>query len=190
MTAKPKQKGGNRKKTDDHEEILNGKAQFIFDKNFHPIDYIQQSRKGLHQVHILLEWNISPKLFSWWKNKYSEMMDAFILGKAAFQVYWIDFLKDHLVLDCKTIFNQRGWEMIMQYGELNTRDRMISITDLHKKKTIQEKNQAVLEALCEQLISLNEAEQLQRIIHQQVQLSEVADLKRKIDEIEAEYGHK
>lgn len=190
MTEKKKQHGGHRRKPESHEDILKGTARFVFDPAFHPQNYVAESRKGLHHFHITLAWGISLKMFSEWKQKYPAMFDAFIMGKAAFTCYWIDILKENLILDCKTIFNQRGWEMIMQYGELNTRDRMITLTGLNKKKTIAAKNQAVLDALCEQIISLNEAEQLQRIIGQQVQLGEVADLKRKIDEIEAEYGHK
>lgn len=177
-------------KTDDHEEILNGNAKYVYDKGFHPQDYVAQSRQGLHKVHILVDWNISPKLFSEWKNKNSEMMDAYFIGQMAFQVYWIDFLKENLILDFKTTFNQRGWEQIMQYGELNTRDRMIQVTDLHKKKTIKEKNKAVLDALCNQVITLAEAHQLQDLIHKQAKLVEVADLLSKVEEIEREYAEK
>ncbi len=187
---KPKVRGGSRRPTQNHEDILKGTARYVCDLSFHPQDYIAQSRKGLHHHHITLNWGISLPILTKWKNRHPEMFDAWIMGKAAFTVYWIDFLKDNLVMDSRTVFNQRGWEMIMQYGELNTRDRMISLIGLNKKKTIAAKNQAVLDALCEQVITLNEAEQLQRIIGQQIQLSDVAELKRKIDEIEAEYGHK
>jgi hypothetical protein len=176
--------------TQDHEEILNGNAKFVYDPNFHPADYVKQSRQGLHKVHILLDWNISPMLFTKWKQKNPELMDAYFIGQMAFQVYWIDFLKDHLVLDFKTTFNQRGWEQIMHYGELNTRDRMIQITDLHKKRTLKEKNKAVLDALCNQLITLNEAHQLQELITKQAKLIEVQDLLTKVEEIEREYEQK
>ena len=176
--------------TDDHEDILNGHAKYIYDANFHPKDYVDQSRKGLHKVHILLDWNITPKLFIQWKSKNPDLMDAYFIGQAAFQVYWIDFLKDHLVLDFKTTFNQRGWEQIMQYGELNTRERLIYLTDLHKKKSLKEKNKAVLDALCGQLITLTEAHQIQDLIQKQAKLVEVADLLSKVEEIEREYGKK
>jgi hypothetical protein len=172
------------------EDVLNGDAKYVYDPEFHPSDYIKQSRKGLHKVHICCEWNISPHLFNKWKAKHPKLLDAYFIGQAAFQVYWIDFLKDHLVLDFKTTFNQRGWEQIMQYGELNTRDRMICLTGLHKKKTIKAKNKAVLEALCDQLISLSEAHQLQELINKQAKLDEVQDLLTKVQEIEAEYGKK
>lgn len=176
--------------TEDHEDILNGHARNVFDKTFHPADYVKQSKQGLHKVHILLDWNVTDKVFTDWKRKHPEMLDAYFLGKMAFQVYWIDFLKDHLVLDFKTTFNQRGWEQIMQYGELNTRERMIYVTDLHKKKTIKEKNKAVLDALCAQLITLTEAHQLQDLISKQSKLVEVQDLLSKVEEIEREYGKK
>lgn len=176
--------------TENHEDILNGHAKYIYDPNFHPKDYVEQSKKGLHKVHILLEWNITPKLFNQWKGKHPDLMDAYFIGQAAFQVYWIDFLKQHLVLDFKTTFNQRGWEQIMQYGELNTRERLIYLTDLHKKKSLKDKNKAVLDALCNQLITLTEAHQIQDLIQKQAKLVEVADLLSKVEEIEREYGKK
>lgn len=173
-----------------HEDILNGRAKYIYDPEFHPQDYVRLSRQGLHKVHIVIEWNISPKLLGVWLKKYPDLQDAYFIGQAAFQVYWIDFLKDHLVLDFRTTFNQRGWERIMQYGELNNNERMIMLTDLHKKKTIKEKNKAVLDALCQQLITLSEAHQLQDLISKQAKLVEVQDLLEKVNEIEAEYGKK
>ncbi len=187
--AKPRVRG-RYFRTHDHEDILNGNAKYVFDPEFHPSDYIKQSRLGLHKVHIVLDWNISPRLFNQWINKYPELRDAYYIGQAAFQVYWIDYLKDHLVLDFKTTFNQRGWEKIMQYGEVNTSERTIYITELHKKKTIKEKNKAVLDALCNQLITLSEAHQLQDLIGKQAKLAEVQDLLTKVEEIEAEYGKK
>lgn len=190
MSKITKRGRGKFTKTESHEDILNGHAKYLYDPTFHPRDYVDQSKKGLHKVHILLAWNITPGLFTEWKRKHPELMDAYFIGQAAFQVYWIDFLKDHLVLDFKTTFNQRGWEQIMQYGELNTRERMIHVTDLHKKKTIKEKNKAVLDALCNQLITLSEAHQLQDLIHKQAKLVEVQDLLTKVEEIEAEYGKK
>lgn len=189
MTEKKGHRGQFRR-THDHEDILNGKAKYVYDPEFHPNDYIRQSKQGLHKVHIVLDWNISPKLFNEWKKRYPDLQDAYFIGQAAFQVYWIDFLKDHLVLDFKTTFNQRGWEKIMQYGDLHTNERMIYVTDLHKKKTIKEKNKAVLEALCQQLITLSEAHQLQDLINKQAKLAEVQDLLTKVEEIEAEYGKK
>ena len=185
-----KRNGGRFQKNPKHEDILMGDAKYVYDEEFHPYDYIEQSKKGLHQVHIICDWNISPGMFYKWKSKYSEMMEAFLIGKAAFQVYWIDFLKENLVLDYKTTFNQRGWEQIMQYGELNTKERMLSLTGIHKKKTLKAKNQAVLQALCEQLITLSEAHQLQELISKQSKLDEVQDLLTKVQEIEAEYGKK
>lgn len=174
----------------DHEAVLNGQAKYIYDREFHPNDYVSQCRDGLHKSHILLDWNITTQVFNSWCKKHSEMMDAYFIGQMAFQVYWIDFLKDHLVLDFKTTFNQRGWEKIMQYGELNTQERMIQVTDLHKKKTLKNKNKAILDALCNQLITLNEAHQLQELINKQSKLCEVADLLEKVQEIEEEYGKK
>ena len=183
-----KRPGGRYIKTNDHEEILKGNAKYIYDETFHPADYVSQSRDGLHKVHIVLSWNISTKLFNTWMSKNPNLRDAYFIGQAAFQVYWIDFLKKHLVLDHRTVFNQRGWEKIMQYGELNTNERMIYLTDLHKKKTLKEKNKAVLEALCQQLITLTEAHQLQELIAKQSKLCEVQDLLEKVEEIEREYG--
>lgn len=177
-------------KTQDHEEILNGNAKYIYDAEFHPKDYVEQSKKGLHKVHILLDWHITPKIFNQWKGKYPDLQDAYFIGQMAFQVYWIDFLKANLVLDFKTTFNQRGWEQIMQYGELNTRERLIYLTDLHKKKSLKDKNKAVLDALCNQLITLTEAHQIQDLIQKQAKLVEVADLLSKVEEIEREYGKK
>lgn len=173
-----------------YESVLNGEAKFVYDPNFHPNDYVKQCREGLHKSHILLNWNLTPTIFNQWRKKYPELMDAYFIGQMAFQVYWIDFLKDHLVLDFKTTFNQRGWEKIMQYGELNTNERMIHVTDLHKKKSLKEKNKAILDALCNQLITLNEAHQLQELINKQAKLCEVADLLEKVQEIEEEYGKK
>ncbi len=174
----------------DHEAVLNGQSKYVYDPDFHPNDYVAQSKKGLHKAHILLAWNITTHIFGQWRNKNPELMDAYFIGQMAFQVYWIDFLKEHLVLDFKTTFNQRGWEKIMQYGELNTNERMIHITELHKKKSIKEKNKAILDALCNQLLTLNEAHQLQELINKQAKLCEVADLLEKVQEIEAEYGKK
>lgn len=174
----------------DHEDLLTGEVQYVFDKNFHPQDYINQSRKGLHKVHIVLDWNITPAQFNKWKARHPIMRDAYYIGQAAFQVYWIEFLKENLIHSSKMVFNQRGWEQIMQYGELSTKDRMISVTNLHKKKTIKAKNQAVLTALCDQLITLNEAHQLQELIAKQSKLVEVQELMDKVAEIEAEYGKK
>lgn len=174
----------------DHEAVLHGQIKFVYDREFHPNNYVSESRKGLHKAHILLSWNITNQTFNKWRSKNPELMDAYFIGQMAFQVYWIDFLKDHLVLDFKTTFNQRGWEKIMQYGELNTQERMIHVTGLHKKRSIKEKNKAILDALCNQLITLNEAHQLQELINKQAKLCEVADLLEKVQEIEAEYGKK
>lgn len=181
---------GRLKKNATHEDILHGDAEYVFDPTFHPKDYIEKSKQGLHKVHIVLDWNITPNLFNKWKTRHPELRDAYYIGQAAFQVYWIDYLKDHLFHSSKMVFNQRGWEQIMQYGELSTKERMISLTGLHKKKTIKAKNQAVLEALCDQLITLSEAHQLQELIAKQSKLVEVQELLDKVAEIEAEYGKK
>ena len=173
-----------------HEAILMGKAASIYDPEFHPQNYVSESRKGLHKCHILLNWNITTHRFFCWKNKHPELMDAYFIGQMAFQVYWIDYLKEHLVMDFRSVFNQRGWEKIMQYGELNTKDRMIYVTNLHKKKTIKEKNKAILDGLCNQLITLNEAHVLQSLIEKQSKLTDVAELLDKVKQIEEEYGKK
>lgn len=174
--------------SDEYDRILSGDENivYIFDKNFHPMDYIKQSREGLSQVHIMNKWLVSPLTFSNWKLKHRELREAILIGKAAFQVYWIDYLKDNLRYSAKEVFNQRGWEKIMSYGNMNNEERVLPIEKLQKLKTLKKKNKYVLELLSDQLVTLSEAHQLQDLISKQYNVDEHQELIEKLNEIEQE----
>lgn len=62
----------------------------VYNKNFHPADFIKQSKAGRQVIQIATSWDLHRDTLYDWAKKHKEFSDAFKKGRQFAESFWID----------------------------------------------------------------------------------------------------
>lgn len=65
------------------------KYQVAYNPDYHPDDLLDKMSKGLTNVEIMADWNISEPCFYKWIKDHEEFAEAYELGKPKWETTWI-----------------------------------------------------------------------------------------------------
>lgn len=76
-------------------------SKFVFDPNFHPIDFVQHCREGNSPTYIAATWGINVQKLNRWVARHPQMLDAYMMGETCYKAFWLRHLKDAALNDGK-----------------------------------------------------------------------------------------
>ena len=62
----------------------------VYDKSFHPQDFIEQSKRGRQVIQIATSWEVHRDTLYDWAKKHPDFSDAFKKGRQYCEAFWID----------------------------------------------------------------------------------------------------
>ena len=147
------------------------------------IDIIKMFAQGKTRAQFSAKYNICKRTFDTWLDKYPMFYDAYIRANEKARAYYDDLAEQYLIEEHKgPKLNTRLYEIIMRNRFEMPATRIVRLEGM-AKRSVDDKLQAICDAVAKGLITPDEAQKLGSLIDSTIKADEHAKLKKMIQEI-------